>query len=339
MKRTHLTLPGLALVLLCCGRHPDAGAPPPPLVEVVALAASTDQPVELRGSAAARSRIRLGFKQPGVVAEVRAQEGDAVRQGQLLATLDEVDARAQLRVAAAHREKARRDAERAARLVAEGALASSVRDDAQSQLEAAEAQVAQAEDALARTRLLAPSAGTVFARLAEPGETVGAGTPILVLDTTGLLVVKAPATERERQALRVGQAARLTGDAGEAFPGRVTSIATTPNAADGLYTVEVTPEAGRRLLPGTLLRVRFEPGRKAAELRIPLEAVVHRQDRDFVFVLQAGGTVRQVAVEVDEAEGREIVVRSGLEGGERVVAEGAYFLQDGQRVRTIERSR
>lgn len=334
-----LTLPGLSLALLCCSRHPGSSAPPPPLVEVVALAAQTDQPIELRGSVAARSRIRLGFKQPGVVAEVRAQEGDAVRQGQLLATLDEVDARAQLRVAAAHREKAGRDAERATRLVSEGAMASSVRDDALSQLEAAEAQVAQAEDALARTRLLAPAAGTVFARLAEPGETVGAGVPIVVLDTTGTVVVKAAATARERRLLRVGQAARLTGDAGETFAGRVTSVATTPDPADGLYTIEVTPDGGRRLLPGTLLRVRFAPGRQAAELRIPLEAVVHRQDRDFVFLLESGEKVRQVPVEVDEAEGHEIVVRSGLRGGERLVAEGAYFLQDGQRVRTIERSR
>jgi RND family efflux transporter MFP subunit len=322
--------------LASCTRQQAASAPPAPLVRALKLAAKPRDPIELRGSVAARSRIRLGFKQAGVVAGVRVEEGDAVRKGQLLAALDDVDARAQLRVALSYQDKAKRDADRAARLAREGAVATGVRDDALSQLEAAEARVAQAQDAVGRTRLTAPASGTVFARLAEPGETVGAGAPILVLDTTGVLVVKAGATARELGALRLGQAASLAGDEGEPpRPGRVTSLATTPNASDGLYAVEVTPAASDRLRPGALVRIRFAVTADASALRMPLEALVHRQDRDFVFVLD-GGTVHQVAVEVDEAEGREIVVRSGLRGGERIVAEGAYFLQDGQSVRTLE---
>ena len=116
----------------------------------------------------------------------------------------------------------------------------------------------------------------------------------------------------------------------------MTSLATTPNASDGLYADRGDARGvAVDLRPGALVRIRFAAPSDATALRIPLEALVHRQDRDFVFVLD-GGTVRQVPVEVDEAEGREIVVRSGLRGGERIVAEGAYFLQDGQSVRTLE---
>lgn len=330
-----LVSPLLVLALASCTPRPPASAPPPPLVRVVDLAARSNAPVELRGSLAAQSRIRLSFKQPGVVADVRVKEGDAVRKGQLVATLDEIDARAVLRVALAHRGKARRDAERAARLVQEGAVASSVRDDAQTQLEAAEAQVAQAEDALARTKLVAPESGTVFARVAEPGETVGPGSPVLLLDTTGALLIKASATAHELAPLRVGQAATFEADDGRPRRGRLTSIASAPNPQDGLYTVEVTPLEVPRLRPGTLVRLRFDSRSHATELRIPLEALVHRQDRDFVFQLDEGTHVHQIAIEVDEAEGNEIVVRSGLSGGERIVAEGAYFLQDGQPVRAL----
>jgi RND family efflux transporter MFP subunit len=325
-----------AVSLASCTSQRAASVPPPPLVRALQLQKRSRDPIELRGSVASRSRIKLGFKQAGVVAELRVEEGDAVRKGQTLAALDDVDALAQLRVATSARDKARRDAERAARLAQEGAVATSVRDDAQSQLEAAEARVAQARDAVLRTKLVAPASGTVFARLGEPGETVGAGAPVLVLDTTGALVVKASATARELSALRLGQAASLSGDEGAAIvEGRVTSLATTPDAADGLYAVEVTPAQSQRLRPGALVRVRFAASAGAQALRIPLDALVHRQDRDFVFVLE-GGKVRQAAVEVDEAEGREILVRAGLSGGERIVAEGAYFLQDGQSVRTLE---
>ncbi len=336
MSRRLVVLLLAAVWLAGCARREAASGPPAPLVRVLRLQAKSPDPIELRGSVAARSRIKLGFKLDGVVAQVSVEEGEAVRKGQLLAALDGIDARAQLRVALAHRDKARRDAERAARLAREGAVATSLRDDAQSQLEAAEALLAQAQDAVERTRLLAPAAGTVFARLAEPGEMVGSGKPILVLDTTGALVVKASATARELSALRLGQAATLAGDeGGPTLHGRVTSLATTPNAADGLYAVEVTPAEPLPLRPGALVRIRFAATSATSDLRIPLEALVHRQDRDFVFVLD-GGAVRQVPVEMDEAEGREVVVRSGLSGGERIVAEGAYFLQDGQSVRTVE---
>ena len=338
LRRTAILTLLAAVSLASCTRERAAAVPPTPLVRALQVQKKSRDPIELRGSIASRSRIKLGFKQAGVVAEVRVQEGNAVRKGQLLAALDDLDARAQLRVALAALDKARRDAERATRLVREGAVATSVRDDAQSQLEAAEARVAQARDAVERTKLLAPASGTVFARMAEPGESVGSVAPIRVLDTTGALVAKASATARDLLVLKLGQASSLVADeGGPPFAGRVTSLATTPNASDGLYAVEVTPKEPLRLRPGALVRLRFaataEPA--AAALRIPLEALVHREDRDFVFVLEAG-KVRQVPVEVDEAEGREIVVRSGLRDGARIVAEGAYFLQDGQSVRTLE---
>ncbi len=329
-----LTLVGAAAG---CVHESRTSAPPAPLVRTFGVAARAEGPLELRGRVAAQYRIRLGFKQPGVLAEVLVKEGDRLRKAQLVARLDDVDARAQWRMAVAQQEKAKRDAARAARLVQEGAMAAGLRDDAESQLEAAEAQVVQARDALERTRLLAPAAGTVFKRSAEPGETVGAGMPIVLLDTTGALVVKAEVTERELRMLQLGQGASLFDEDGAAMPpGRVTSLAATPSSADGLYPIEVTPQAPGRLRPGALLRLRFDVSSRATTLRIPLEALVHRQDRDYVFVLEGASRVRQVPIEVDEAEGREATVRSGLRGGERIVAEGAYFLQDGQSVRTLE---
>jgi RND family efflux transporter MFP subunit len=300
--------------------------------------------IELRGQLAPRSRVRLSFKQGGVVASVLVREGDRVAAGQLVARLDDVDARSAVRMARAAIEKARRDAVRSARLAGEGALATSVSDDAQSALEAAEAQLLQAEDALARTRLTAPLAGTIFKRVAEPGEILGAGDPVAFLDSTGALEVEAGATLRESRALRPGLAAQLVPDEGEPAPGRIASVATTPNPGDGLYAVTVaaekTPKAWRA---GVLLRVKVRADEASAALRIPLEALVHRQNKDHVFVLsglseRSGATHATVhirAIVAGPAEAREILVAEGLARGEEIVAEGAYFLQDGQAVRVV----
>jgi RND family efflux transporter MFP subunit len=339
---SRLMLLMFAALAAACTQQREVETPKAPLVRVFEVRRAAAGALELRGSVAAESRVRLGFKQAGVVAAVLVREGDRVVAQQLLARLDDVDARAAVAGARAAADKAQRDAARAQRLAGEGALPTSAHDDAQNQLEATEARLVQAQDALTRTELRAPLAGTIFKRLAEPGETLASGSPIVVLDTTGTLVIKAGTNERELRRLRLGQRATLVSEEGDApLEGRVTSLATTPNPEDGLYAVEVTPAGvpAQRLRPGSLLRVQLEPAQQSDVLRIPLEALVHRQDRDYVFVLEAGaaGLVAHLrGVEIGEAEASGLVVRSGLSGGERIVAEGAYFLQDGQAVRVLD---
>ena len=330
----------LALAAAACTAAPDVSPPPPPLVRAYRVSAASGGELELRGQLAPRSRVRLSFKQGGVIEAILVREGDRIAAGQLVARLDDVDARSAVRMARAAIDKARRDAERSARLAGEGALATSVSDDARSQLEAAEAQLLQAEDALARTRLAAPLAGTVFKRVAEPGEIVGPGDPVAFLDSTAALEVEAGATLRQSRALRPGLSVSLVPEEGDPAPGRITSVATTPSPGDGLYAVTVaaekTPSAWRS---GSLLRVKVRIDEASAALRIPLEALVHRQNKDHVFVLAAAsggnGTVRIRPIVAGAAEASEVVVVSGLEPGEEIVAEGAYFLQDGQAVRVV----
>jgi len=99
---------------------------------------------------------------------------------------------------------------------------------------------------------------------------------------------------------------------------------------------EKTPSAWRS---GSLLRVKVRVDEASTALRIPLEALVHRQNKDHVFVLAdasgANGTVRIRPIVAGAAEAREVLVVSGLAPGEEIVAEGAYFLQDGQAVRVV----
>ncbi len=331
-------LAGLATILtLACGSKRASAPPPPPAVKSTVVAPAADAPLLLRGTIAADSRLRLGFKTGGILAAVLVKEGDRVARGQVLARLDPTEAEAQLRAATAQREKAKRDYARADRLATEGALAASARDDARTALEAAEAALAVAREALARTTLASPAAGTVFQRVAEPGESIQSGNPVLLVDETASLTVKVGVTDRDLRRIRAGQEARLLPEDGSAsVGGRVSSVAPTPDPADGLYAVEVRPEgAPRGWQPGVLIGVRFDGAASDPTLRVPLEALVHRQDRDWVFVVSEG-RARLAPVELGRSEGREAVVRQGLKGGERVVTEGAYFLQDGQAVRVLD---
>jgi len=324
-------------LFVACGSKSVPPPPPPPSVRAMVVAPASDAPLQLRGTIAAQSRLRLGFKTGGILAALFVKEGDRVARGQLLARLDPAEAQAQLRAALALREKAKRDWARADRLVTEGALAASARDDAKTALEAAEAGLAVGQEALARMTLAAPAAGTVFQRLAEPGESIGAGNPVLLVDETGSLTVKVGVTDRDLRRLRMGQEALLLPEDGApAVKGRITSLAPTPDPADGLYATEIRPAIPvKGWQPGTLVGVRFDGAIQDPSLRVPLEALVHRQDRDWVFVVQEG-RAKLAPVVAGRSEGREIVVKQGLTGGERVVTEGAYFLQDGQAVRVMD---
>jgi len=329
----------ISVAMLACGKATPTELVQAPLVQVYLVESSGRQVLELRGSVASEGRLRLGFKASGVLGPLRVREGDTVHAGQVLAFLDEVDARSQFQSATAFLARVRREAERAERLAREGVIPSNDREDARNQLEAAEAQWRLAQDGLQRTRLVAPVPGTIFQRLAEPGEAVGSGTPVLVLDTTNQLVIRSGVTERELPRLRVGQEATLQLEDGTTpFRGIVRSLSAAPSAADGLYTVEILPDQ-KALHPGTLLRIRFESIGDHGVFRIPLPALVHRQGQDYVFVINVeapGFAVQARPVDVAKLDGLEVVVRKGLNAGERIVAEGAFFLQDAQSVRILE---
>lgn len=329
----------LAATLLACSTRAQAEPEQLPLVRICQAGQEGSRELALRGSVASEGRLKLGFKASGILSSLPVREGDAVRAGQTLATLDGIDAASQAQSAKAALDLARREWVRAERLAAEGILPAVEREDARSRLDSAMAAHRSAQDAVIRTRLAAPVGGTIFQRLAEPGEAVVAGTPVLVLDTTGRPVVRAGVTERDISRLRPGQSVALLPEDGTApFKGRVRSLGAAPSSSDGLYPVEVLPER-TDLRPGTLLTLRFKGLEGLGGLRIPFQALVHRQDRDYVFVVNGTAPdfkVEARPVEVAETDGIRIVLRKGLKAGERVVAEGAFFLEDGQAVRILE---
>jgi len=337
-----LGAPALAVIAIAClgCRHPETAAPPPIQAVLTASVVARPEPVlTRRGSVSAGARLRLGFNAAGVVSLLDVRTGDVVKKGQLLAKLKDADATFALQAAEAHRARAERDYRAADSLVASGSLAAVQREDAQSSLHVAAANESLAAESLGQRQLRAPIAGTVLERLAEPGEAVGPGSPVLVIEDTKRLVVKVGVTEIELARVQSGQGAGLIVDGSDAvIPATVTSIAPAPGD-DGLYSVEVAPEAGRAAFrPGTLVTVRFEDRAATRAVHVPLDALVYRDDKTWVFVVGGAGDtkahLREVAV--DRADRKEVLVRNGLADGDRIVREGAQFLEDGQPVRVIE---
>jgi len=228
--------------------------------------------------------VQPAFNSTGQITAMLVQEGAAVKQGQLLATLDDTRYAAALAQAKATMEAARVTCEndeanyrRLAALVAKNAASIQQRDDAKAKFEAARAtcEAAVAAVALAQrqfddTRLYAPSDGTVEERILQSGDMASPSTPVFTIALQSPLWVRAYVPESELGRVRLGLAATVSTDS---YPGRVYHGWVgylSPTAEFTPKTVE-TPE----LRTALVYQMRVYVCDAQGELRLGMPATVH----------------------------------------------------------------
>lgn len=333
---------GAALLSAC---DPAVAAPAPadeavPVRTAPVVRGPVDRPVRAAGLVATKDEWSLGFKVGGVLAAVEVHEGQAVRRGQVLARLDATELEAGVRQAREGLEKARRDAARVAALVAAESAPRQAGDDTRTALAVAEAALTAAEFNLRHATLVAPDAGWVDHRLAEPGEVVAAGRPIVQLSGQGRgFVVRAALADRDALGLAAGAPATVTLDArpGEPLPGRVAELSRTAGRGTGTYQVEIRldPTGAPPLLSGLTAKVEIAR-RVPAAGAVPLGAVVDGDGEAGAVFAVEGGRARRVPVRIAFLQGDRAVLAGGVERVSRVVAEGAPRLTEGRAVKVVE---
>jgi RND family efflux transporter MFP subunit len=293
---------------------------------------------------------------------VHFADGQIVRKGQLLFTIDARPFNAALAEARADAASARSDLElarvnlaRANRLIADEAVSQSDLDQLNARVRAASAALAAA-DARVRSRSLdveftqvrAPIGGRISDRRVDSGNLVAAGegaggsllTTINALDpiyfnfdSSEALFLKA---QRERQA--GGAAAqqveiRLQDESGYRWKGRVDFSDNAINANSGTLRVRaVIDNPDYFLTPGMFGNMRLAQGGTVSALLVPDAAVRTDQARKQLFVVGKDGTVAARPVETGPLVAGLRVIRSGLKPGDRVVVQGIQFAQPGAKV-------
>jgi RND family efflux transporter MFP subunit len=275
----------------------------------------------------------LSAQVSGRVIEVMVRSGEAVRAGQTLLRIeadDAVDAAtagaATASGAAARLAAARAEFERAQRLRSEDyiSVAALQRSEAALRSAEAEAQAAGAAASAARTRagwrtVNAPYAGTVTQVMVAAGDLASPGRPLIALYSPGNLRVIAQVPESLAAGLEITGPASVVPDAGNQ-PIKATSW-TVVNAVSAVtHSVEVRAElpAGSPLQPGQFVRVLLPMKSGAAQLRIPVRAVVRRSEVTGVYVVDKSGVARLRQVRLGPTEGNEVTVLAGLQEGEQI---------------------
>jgi membrane fusion protein, macrolide-specific efflux system len=303
------------------------------------------------GRVAAREKVEVKSKVSGQVTSVLVREGDAVKKGQLLMTLDPTDydrevARADAEVKRLENdvERARAVLERTRRGVAATVIGQNEADDARFDLLAKEAAVKSAQVALASardkvhyTKIYAPLAGTVTHRGIEPGEVVVPGVqstfegkPLLTVADLSTLVVNVDLHQIDAAKVALGQKAAVTLDAlpGAAYTGKVTKVAPASVKRAGkeveVFPVEVTLDvAEARVRPGMTADVRIRLDERPGVLAAPVEALVTEAGETYLTrVVGEGGPAQRkekVAVKAGARNEREIEIVEGVAEGDRVL--------------------
>lgn len=349
------TLCLLALVSLglaaCSPSAKDAGAAASPLPRTVLVASaqsSASQGPEFIGEVRARQRAELAFAQPGLVRQVLVEPGDAVKRGQLLATLDLAPVQAQLGAAQAEiqrlqaaADEARRKQQRLQAARERQAASEAEWTGAQAELRMAEAALASAQaqrESMAWNRaqaeLRAPFDGVVAARQLEVGQAVGSGLPVITVDGAGReLWALLPAGLK---GLSLGQPARLLTPEGE-LDSRLLRLSARQEAGGARRAVFALPEQAR---VGDTLSLRLLAGAASdsSHVWVPLRAIEGPGAKTAAQVLRLkadGQSLERVEVRLGATAGDQVEVLAGLKAGERVVLAGGHSLAPDARVKPV----
>ncbi|GBD28211.1 Macrolide export protein MacA [bacterium HR31] len=209
---------------------------------------------------------------------------------------------------------------------------------ARSVLAQAEAALRQVESLFEERHVRAPISGVVANLSADPGDTVTAATRLLQVVAVSTVEASVAVAESDLGRLRVGMPAVVRVDAfpDRTFTGRVARIAPVVAADTRTATVRVqVPNREGLLRPGMTARLDVTLARRESVLTVPVHAVVSRDGKQVVFVVQ-DGVARARAVQLGLADGTRVEVVGGLRAGERVVVEGQETLRDGVPVRVLE---
>ncbi|MGL4400944.1 MAG: efflux RND transporter periplasmic adaptor subunit [Luteolibacter sp.] len=329
---------------------------PPPVVIATAQKARITHRLELTGSVTARRKARLSARTSGLIRKLHVDAGQVVKTGDVLLELDDELAKIALERVTVAREQAEHELTDARRLEAEaknlaktGAFA---RSEAQSRetalkvgitaLRRTEVLESEQKSIIERHRLPAPFDGVISGKLAEEGEWVQTGTPVVELVETGSLRldVQAPQEIYARLAADPTVTVMLDAFPNRTLAGKLAAIVPVQDEVARTFLARIEMEDPDGLAaPGMSARAIFEFRGADEVLQVPRDAVVRFPDgtAKVWIVTEAGGQTLAASrdVRLGQALTGFIEILQGVETGAKVVVRGNEGLREGQAVKIL----
>ena len=326
------------LICSCTGKKEhDSKAPTRVKTEVASTAMSMNGQTYV-GMVEECEATAVSFTGMGVVKRVLVNEGQAVGRGQLIAEMDDTQARNLLSGAEATLTQANDALERYKMLHDAGSLPEVQWVEIQSKVAQAKSQYEVARKNLADCRLTAPVSGVIGKKLIGAGETALPSQAVVTILDISSVKVKVAIPETEIGGISGNTSSIIKVEAiGRSFEGGRIEKGVQADALTHTYDIRIhVATRERKLLPGMVASVLFSSDKrevKSEKLSMPVTAVQKQADGNlFVWTVGKDSTAHRTTITTGETLGNRIVVASGISEGERIVTEGYQKLSEGTKV-------
>ncbi|MGD8395443.1 MAG: efflux RND transporter periplasmic adaptor subunit [Candidatus Eiseniibacteriota bacterium] len=311
--------------------------PPAPVAIATATSGDIASHYAATASLAAEREAEILARVEGVAGAVACEEGDTVRQGQELLSIDNDAYRLRLAQAEAQTANLAARYERVQGMLAKDLVAEEEAEQVKADLRAARAAEDLARLDVTYTRVTAPFAGVVVRRLVDSGQNVTIGQPLFVIADLDPLLARVHVPAREFRQLRTDQPVELWLDStGRRLTGHVTLVSPVIDPQSGTIKVTIeVPGAPPDTRPGDFAEVRIVTERRTGTTLVPKIAVVTDRGDQVVFVA-ADSTAERRVVEIGFQDADHAEILSGVAPGEPVVVKGQRSLKHGAAIRILE---
>ncbi|WP_033147770.1 efflux RND transporter periplasmic adaptor subunit [Prevotella sp. P6B1] len=338
MKKSILMLLSVIVVSSCTSKkEQSAKAPTRVMTEVVSTARSLGGQTYV-GMVEECEATAVSFTGMGVIKRMLVNEGQSVAKGQLIAEMDDTQARNLLNGAEAQMTQANDALERYKMLHDNGSLPEVQWVEIQSKVAQAKSQLEVARKNLADCRLVAPVSGIVGKRLVGAGETALPSQAVVSILDISSVKVKVAIPEAEISGIGANTSSKIKVEAvNGGFTGGRIEKGVQADALTHTYDIRILVANGeRKLLPGMVASVSFGSEKsevQSEKLSVPVTAVQRKADGTlFVWTVAGDSTAHRTTVTTGETAGNRIVVTTGISDGNRVVTEGYQKLSENTKV-------
>ena len=335
---TFMGLLAMGLVLGSCGNSKDSQEKAPMRVKTEVVKSSSDGATQSYvGIVEEREGTAVSFTNMGVVRHMLVNEGQAVSRGQLIADMDDTQARNMLAVAESSMAQANDALQRYGMLHDNGSLPEVKWVEIQTKVQQAESQLAIAKKNLSDCQLRAPVSGIIGKKNVNAGETAMPSVAVVTILDINSVKVKISVPETEIKQIDSNTTSIINVEAaGKQVKGGHIEKGVQADALTHTYPVRINVEnPDRKLLPGMVANVQLGQtnGEVAAVPTLPVTSVQKRADGSlFVWVVDSENTAHRKPVNVGQTMGTRIAVTSGIADGQRVITEGYQKLSEGSKV-------
>ncbi len=346
--KTHLILLLCIPLLYACSTHPGTSPKTTstdtiPVQVLLLQQQHNNAPISVSGQFTTDDEVLLSFKTGGIISSLRVKEGDAVKKGQLLATLNPAEINAQVQQAALSSEKAQRDFQRTQNLYKDSVATLEQLQNSKTALQLAQQQLKIAAFNRQYSEIHAPKDGFILHKLANVGQQVTPGTAVLQANgaSSGKWLLRVGISDREWAMLQLNDQAEIqtTAMPGKIFSGIISRKSEGVDAATGIFTADITltgkkPQA---IAAGMFGKATVAPAGHPAltgNWKIPYEALLDGDGNNgYVFITNDNKTAHKVKVTVAGIEKNTVTISDGLQNATALIISGSAYLTDNSVIR------